>query len=133
MDPEIKDVNELIKRRYEELNELKEKGFLPYAYSFDVDTYSEDIKKNFKEDEKRNVKVAGRIMALRRMGKASFAHVLDDKGRIQIYLRKDEIGEEYNAFINRSSKRVQFVLENIADTGFEVREAALHYEIEANR
>jgi lysyl-tRNA synthetase class 2 len=37
-------------------------------------------------------------MALRRMGKASFAHILDDKGRIQIYLRKDEIGDEYNAF-----------------------------------
>jgi lysyl-tRNA synthetase class 2 len=98
LEPEIKDVNELIKRRYEELSELKEKGFLPYAYSFDLDSFSEDIKKNFKEDEKKNVKVAGRIMALRRMGKASFAHILDDKGRIQIYLRKDEIGDEYNAF-----------------------------------
>jgi lysyl-tRNA synthetase class 2 len=98
LDPEIKDVNELIKRRYEELNELKEKGVLPFAYSFDVDSFSEDIKENFNEDEKKNVKVAGRIMALRRMGKASFAHILDDKGRIQIYLRKDEIGDEYTAF-----------------------------------
>jgi lysyl-tRNA synthetase class 2 len=98
LDPEVKDVNELIKRRYEELNELKEKGVLPYAYSFDVDSFSEDIKQNYKEDEKKNVKVAGRIMALRRMGKASFAHILDDQGRIQIYLRKDEIGDEYSAF-----------------------------------
>ncbi len=98
MNSEIKDVNELIKRRYEELKELKEKGFLPYAYSFDVDAYSDDIKRNFKEDEKKNVKVAGRIMALRRMGKASFAHILDDKGRIQIYLRKDEIGKVYDGF-----------------------------------
>lgn len=98
MGPEIKDVNELIKRRYEELDELKGNGVLPYAYSFDVDSFSEDIKQNFKEDEKKNVKVAGRLMALRRMGKASFAHLLDNRGRIQIYLRKDEIGDEYNAF-----------------------------------
>jgi len=94
----LKDVNELIKRRYEELNELNEKGFQPYAYSFDVDSDSEDIKENYKEDEKRNVMIAGRIMAIRRMGKASFAHILDHKGRIQMYLRKDEIGDQYAAF-----------------------------------
>jgi lysyl-tRNA synthetase class 2 len=92
------DVNDLIKRRYEELNELNEKGFQPYAYSFDVDSDSEDIKVNYKEDEKRNVKIAGRIMAIRRMGKASFAHIMDHKGRIQMYLRKDEIGDQYTAF-----------------------------------
>jgi len=94
----LEDVNELIKRRYEELNELNEKGFQPYAYSFDVDSDSENIKENYKEDEKRNVKIAGRIMAIRRMGKASFAHIMDHKGRIQVYLRKDEIGEQYDAF-----------------------------------
>ena len=54
MEANLKDVNELIKRRYEELNELNEKGFQPYAYSFDVDSDSEDIKENYKEDEKRN-------------------------------------------------------------------------------
>jgi lysyl-tRNA synthetase, class II len=93
-----KDVNELIKRRYEELNELNEKGFEPFAYSFDVNSDSEDIKENYKEDEKREVKIAGRIMAIRRMGKASFAHIMDHKGRIQMYLRKDEIGEQYAGF-----------------------------------
>ncbi len=98
MEANLKDVNELIKRRYEELNELNEKGFQPYAYSFDVDSDSEDIKENYKEDEKRNVKIAGRIMAIRRMGKASFAHIMDHKGRIQMYLRKDEIGDQYAAF-----------------------------------
>jgi lysyl-tRNA synthetase class 2 len=94
----LDDVNELIKRRYEELNELNEKGFQPFAYSFDVDTDSENIKENYKEDEKRNVSIAGRIMAIRRMGKASFAHIMDHKGRIQMYLRKDEISEQYDAF-----------------------------------
>ena len=92
MDTNPNEINELIKRR------LNEKGFETYAYSFDVDSYSEDIIQNYKEDEKRNVKIAGRIMAIRRMGKASFAHIMDDKGRIQIYLRKDEIGELYAAF-----------------------------------
>jgi lysyl-tRNA synthetase class 2 len=92
------DVNDLIKRRYEELHELNEKGFQPYAYSFDVDSDSEDIKENYKEDTKRNVKIAGRIMEIRRMGKASFAHIMDHKGRIQMYLRKDEIGDQYAAF-----------------------------------
>ncbi|GBD86741.1 lysine--tRNA ligase [bacterium BMS3Abin03] len=98
MDTNPNEVNELIKRRFEELKELNEKGVETYAYSFDVDSYSEDIKQNYKEEEKRNVKIAGRIMAIRRMGKASFAHIMDDKGRIQIYLRKDEIGDQYAAF-----------------------------------
>lgn len=92
------DLNVLIKRRYEELEELKKKGFEPYAYSFDADSYSQTIKDDFSDYENKNVKVSGRIMAIRRMGKASFAHILDFKGRIQIYLKKDEIGESYDAF-----------------------------------
>ena len=98
LEQNLTDVNDLIKRRYEELDELIKNGVLPYEYSFDVDSNSTDIIQNFKDDEKRNVKIAGRIMAIRRMGKASFAHIMDHKGRIQIYLRKDDIGEEYNAF-----------------------------------
>ena len=99
MDENIQqDINVLIKRRFEELNELKAKGFEPFAYSYDVDSNAEDIKKSFKEDEKKIVKIAGRIMAIRRMGKASFAHIQDNTGRIQIYLRKDDIGSSYDAF-----------------------------------
>jgi lysyl-tRNA synthetase class 2 len=92
------DENTLIKRRREELVELTAKKFEPYAYSYEVDSYSATIKKNFVEGEEKNVKVAGRLMALRRMGKASFATIQDKEGRIQIYLRKDEIGEAYDAF-----------------------------------
>jgi len=92
------DINVLIKRRYEELDELKNKGFETFAYSFDTDCYSADIKNKFEEYENKDVKLAGRIMAIRRMGKASFAHIMDQKGRIQIYLKKDEIGEGYDAF-----------------------------------
>ena len=90
--------NELVKRRYEELEELKAKGIEPFAYSFDVDSNAEIIKNSFKEGEEHNVKIAGRIMAIRRMGKASFAHIMDHTGRIQIYLKKDEIGDDYDAF-----------------------------------
>ena len=92
------DTNELIKRRFEELTELYDKGFEPFAYSYDVNNYSKAIKDNFDELEQKDVKIAGRIMAIRRMGKASFTHIQDKQGRIQIYLRKDEIGEDYDAF-----------------------------------
>lgn len=92
------DLNVLIKRRYEELEELKKKGIETFAYSFDVDAYSENIKNDFEKYESKDVRLAGRIMTIRRMGKASFAHIMDQKGRIQIYLKRDEIGENYDAF-----------------------------------
>ena len=92
------DINVLIKRRLEELHELKKMGIETFEYTYEVTSDSEDIIKNYKDDEQRNVKISGRIMALRRMGKASFAHIQDHKGRIQIYLKKDEIGESYDAF-----------------------------------
>lgn len=91
-------VNDLIKRRYEELNELQNKGIETFAYSYEVDSNSNQIKQNFTDGIEMNVRLAGRIMAIRRMGKASFAHIQDSNGRIQIYLKKDEIGESYDAF-----------------------------------
>ncbi|HZW38187.1 MAG TPA: lysine--tRNA ligase [Ignavibacteriaceae bacterium] len=92
------DLNVLIKRRLEELQELKAKGVEPFAYSFDVNADSKSIKENYVEGEQKIVKAAGRIMALRRMGKASFAHLQDANGRIQVYLKKDDIGDMYDAF-----------------------------------
>ncbi|HEX9253833.1 MAG TPA: lysine--tRNA ligase, partial [Ignavibacteriaceae bacterium] len=91
-------VNDLIKRRYEELEELTKKGVETFAYSFDVNSDSQKIKSNYKDGVEMNVRIAGRIMAIRRMGKASFAHIQDHNGRIQVYLKKDEIGESYDAF-----------------------------------
>lgn len=93
-----KDVNVLIARRHDELDQIKSKNVLPYAYSFDVDAYSMNIKKNYENYEGKTVKVAGRLMALRKMGKASFAQIQDKEGKIQIYLRKDDIGEQYAVF-----------------------------------
>lgn len=91
-------VNDLIKRRFEELDELNKKGIETFAYSFDVDSDANKIKSSFTDGIDLNVRIAGRIMAIRRMGKASFAHIQDHTGRIQVYLKKDEIGEAYDAF-----------------------------------
>lgn len=90
--------NSLMQRRYEELNELISKGILPYAYNYDINSYSMTIKNNYEKYEGKDVKVAGRIMAIRRMGKATFAHIQDNEGRIQIYLKKDDLGEIYDIF-----------------------------------
>ncbi len=98
MDNTQQDLNVLIQRRYEELEQLKSKGIEPFAYSFDVDSDSQSIKESYKDDEQKDVSIAGRIMAIRRMGKASFAHIQDSTGRIQIYLKKDDVGDDYDAF-----------------------------------
>jgi lysyl-tRNA synthetase class 2 len=97
LNPE-QDYNTLVQRRFEELNELVNKGIMPFAYSYDVNNYSMNIKNNFDQYENKDVKIAGRIMAIRRMGKASFAHIQDKEGRIQFYLKKDDIGEIYDVF-----------------------------------
>jgi len=92
------DLNVLIKRRKDELTELRSRGVEPFAYEFNVNSNSKKIKDEYIDEEKKEVKIAGRIMALRKMGKASFAHIQDEFGRIQIYLRKDDINEQYTAF-----------------------------------
>ncbi len=96
---DAEDLNTLMLRRREELEELQRRGIQPYPHAFDRNTYSADIKTAFRDDEPpRDVSVAGRIMSLRRMGKASFCHLEDSRGRIQVYLKKDELGEVYDAF-----------------------------------
>ncbi|MCA0388420.1 MAG: lysine--tRNA ligase [Bacteroidetes bacterium] len=87
-----------MRRRLEELDELKAKGVNTFAYSFDVTSDSKDIIENYIEESKREVKIAGRIVTIRRMGKASFAHIQDRAGKIQIYLRRDDIPDQYENF-----------------------------------
>lgn len=95
---EEQDYNSLVQRRHEELKELVAKGILPFAYEYEVNNYSLTIKNDFEKYESKDVRIAGRIMAIRRMGKASFAHLQDKDGRIQIYLKRDELGEVYDVF-----------------------------------
>jgi lysyl-tRNA synthetase, class II len=93
------DINTLMLRRREELEELKRRGINPYPYAFDRNAWSTGIKESYKDDQpQRDVAVAGRVMSLRRMGKASFCHIEDSRGRIQVYLKRDELGDVYDAF-----------------------------------
>jgi lysyl-tRNA synthetase, class II len=96
---QAEDLNSLMIRRRDELEELKKKGINPYPSDFKRTHYSQDILSVFKDDAPRvEVTIAGRIMSIRRMGKASFCHIQDSKGRIQVYLKKDDLGESYDAF-----------------------------------
>lgn len=93
--------NDLTKRRLEELEEIKKLGINPYPHRFDVTSDSKTIIENFKDTDEdvEDVAVAGRIMAIRKMGKATFCHIKDGTGKIQIYIKKDDIGEQaYNVF-----------------------------------
>ncbi len=94
------ELNDQMQRRREEYNELLAMGVNPYPYAFDVTACAADILATFVDNAPRNtVSIAGRIMTIRRMGKASFAHILDHTGKIQVYLKRDEIGEEvYDSF-----------------------------------
>jgi len=93
------DLNSLMTRRREELEALHTMGINPYPYDYPRDAYSKEILASFTDDApQRIVHVAGRIMSLRKMGKASFCHIQDMQGRIQAYLRKDDIGAMYDAF-----------------------------------
>ncbi len=82
-------------RRREELSELRELGVDPFPPMYDRTHTSEEVRELFDEEEEHTVRVAGRIMSMRKMGKATFAHVQDAAGRIQVYLRKGDI-EQYD-------------------------------------
>lgn len=95
--------NELIKSRIEALEEIKKLGFNPYPHRFDISASSKEILESYKDaaddaeaeaQKQQIVSVAGRIMAIRKMGKASFCHIKDDAGKIQIYIRQNDVGEQ---------------------------------------
>ena len=87
--------------RRQSLQQLREMGIDPYpAAEFPTNAFSTEIRDEFKEDEKREVVIAGRMMSRRIMGKASFVELQDSKGRIQVYITRDDIcpGEDKNLY-----------------------------------
>jgi len=104
----LSEQNELVKRRFEELDEIRARGINPYPHRYDVSSDSAVIIKEFRdpqtEEETESMKqivvsVAGRIMAIRKMGKATFCHIKDSTGKLQIYLKRDDVGEDsYSLF-----------------------------------
>lgn len=94
-EPLEQDLSELARIRREKLNELKQAGKNPYEITtFTRTAYTNEIHENFAELEGKQVSLAGRIMTWRDMGKASFVDLSDAKGRVQLYLKIDIVGEE---------------------------------------
>ena len=92
---QAQDLSELLQIRRDKLADLRRRGKDPFKITkYDVSHHSEEVKKAVAELEGKTVSVAGRMMSKRVMGKASFCHVQDLQGNIQIYVARDMIGEE---------------------------------------
>ncbi len=120
--------------RRQSLQELRQMGIDPYpAAEYPVNAYSDDIKANFKDDEKREVQIAGRMMSRRVMGKASFAELQDGHGRIQLYINRDAIcpGDDKELY-NKVFKKLLDIGDFIGVKGFVFRtqmgEISVHVE-----
>ena len=124
---------EIIRRQ--SLDELRQMGIEPYpASGYEVNTYSHDIKNEFEDDAAhREVSIAGRLMSRRIMGKASFIELMDSKGRIQVYITRDDLcpGDNkdlYNTFF----KKLLDIGDFVGIKGFEFRtkmgEISVHAE-----
>lgn len=94
METQERELNELLLIRREKLQELRQKGIEPFGGKFERTHLSQDVIDNFDQLEGQKVIIAGRIMAKRGHGKASFAHLQDGAGLIQIYVRINDVGEE---------------------------------------
>lgn len=124
---------EIIRRQ--SLDELRHMGIEPYpASGYEVNTYSIDIKNDFTDDaDRREVSIAGRIMGRRIMGKASFIELMDSKGRIQIYVTRDDLcpGENKDLY-NNFFKKLLDIGDFIGIKGFVFRtkmgEISIHAE-----
>lgn len=89
------DINELLKVRREKLAQLQENGKDPFQImKYEVTNHSKDIVDDFDSFDGKEVSIAGRIMSKRVMGKASFCNISDVNGNIQVYVKRDDIGEE---------------------------------------
>ena len=123
---------EIVRRN--SLNRLREMGIDAYpAEEFVVDAWSEEVKANFSDDEAepRQVRMAGRVMSRRIMGKASFMELQDSKGRIQVYVNRDELcPDEDKTLYNEVFKKLLDIGDFVGVTGFVFRtqtgESSIH-------
>ena len=94
MPEQEQNLSELKKVRLEKMYELRSMGRDPFGQRFERNTLTKPIIEGFEQWENQTARVAGRIMSKRRHGKAGFAHLQDIAGRIQLYFRRDDLGEE---------------------------------------
>ena len=100
--PQQANTGDVIQVRYDKLDALREAGRDPFVITTsDRDTYTEDIKNSFEEFENKDVCVAGRIMSKRGKGKVSFLDLHDKTGKIQIFAKFDDLGEEEYGFLKK--------------------------------
>ena len=104
--------NELIQVRRKKLEDLRALGVNPYGQRYEATDHAEELHAKYGETAKEEleankvaVKAAGRIVAFRSFGKAAFAHIQDVTGKVQVYMKRDVLGEE------------QFALMNLLDVG----------------
>ncbi len=106
----VEDLNEMMKVRRSKLDAYREMGVEPFGHRYEVTYHAQDVRKEFEgvedEEEHGHVRLAGRLMAIRGHGKASFATLADRSGSIQVYFKLDILGEE---------KYAQFRLLDIGD------------------
>ena len=95
------DLNEQMQVRLDKMHKIEEKGLKPFGYRYEFTHRSGDVKENFDAlaEAETEVKLAGRVMAIRGHGKTCFMDMQDKDGRIQVYIRKDVLGEENYALI----------------------------------
>lgn len=95
------DLNEQMQVRLDKMHKIEEKGLKPFGYRYEFTHRSGDVKENFDAlaETETEVKLAGRVMAIRGHGKTCFMDMQDKDGRIQVYVRKDVLGEENYALI----------------------------------
>ena len=93
------ETNELMQVRISKMEELKARGVDPFGHRFEPTHHTQEILSQFEQMEGKIVSVAGRVMAIRGHGKASFVDLSDKEGKIQLYVRSDEVGQEsYDLF-----------------------------------
>ena len=96
--PRVEDINEMMQIRRDKLKTFEEMGVAPFGHRYEVTYHAQDIRDKFDElegeEDGPKVRLAGRLMAKRGHGKASFAELMDMSGRMQIYFKYDILGEE---------------------------------------
>ncbi|WP_457681334.1 lysine--tRNA ligase [Thermovibrio sp.] len=129
----------ILEQRKEKVEKLRELGYEPYAYKYEVNAKAGELLKRFgkvKEGEEREKEelpkeefsLAGRIMSMRIMGKAAFFHIQDESGKIQCYIRRDTVGEE---FYNKVFKKLIDIgdIVGVRGTLFRTRTGELTLEV----
>jgi len=94
----LEDMNELMLQRREKLTQLRSRKKKAFAEKYETTHHAAEVEDSFEELEEKEVKLAGRLMAIRTHGKASFADLMDMSGKVQLYVKQNNVGEDRYEF-----------------------------------